>query len=354
MPGILLHLVVGLLPVLGFLIVLRALDSYKLVAMRVILAVSASGVAVAIASYFVNASLLHFIAIDFTNFSRYIGPAVEELGKGLVIVALVRSHRIGFLVDAAIFGFGTGTGFAIVENIYYQTLVPDAGIGTWVVRGFGTAIMHGGATAIFAMIGLVMTERMQKPALVAFLPGFAVATAVHATFNHMYLSPQVSTLVVLLTLPPLMFLVFQRSERATAGWLGHGFDEDTRRIESITSGSFPDTPGGQYLAALRRRFKGPIVADLLCYLRLHTELALRAKGILMMNESGFEATVDESTRAKLAEMRYLERSIGAAGRLALRPLLSSGHKDIWQLRILESASDQSGRGLTGAPDKRPG
>jgi len=39
-----------------------------------------------------------------------------------------------------------------------------------------------------------------------------------------------------------------------------------------------------------------VVADLLCYLRLHTELALRAKGILMMRESGFEATIDEATQ----------------------------------------------------------
>ena len=64
-----------------------------------------------------------------------------------------------------------------------------------------------------------------------------------------------------------------------------------------------------------------MVADLLCYLRLHTELALRAKGMLMMRENGFDVPVDEATRAKFAEMRYLRRSIGRTGLMALQPML---------------------------------
>ena len=54
---------------------------------------------------------------------------------------------------------------------------------------------------------------------------------------------------------------------------------------------------------MKDRFRGPVVADLLCYLRLYTELALRAKGILMMRENGFEVPVDEPTQAKFAELR---------------------------------------------------
>jgi protease PrsW len=333
--GLLLHLLIGLLPVLGFLLVLLWLDSYKLVTMRVVVTVVALGVVVAGACYVVNGLLFKLSGIGFTNFSRYVGPVTEELGKGLVVVALIRMNRVGFLVDAAILGFAVGTGFALVENVYYQRLIPDAGIGTWIVRGFGTAIMHGAATAMFAIIGLAMTERSPKSGVAAFLPGFALAVATHAAFNTMPVSPLVSTLAVMIALPPLLLLVFQRSERAVAKWLGHGFDADTQMLESITSGNFPDSPGGQYLASLKHRFKGAIVADLLCYLRLHTELALRAKGILMMRENGFDATLDETTRAKFDEMRYLEQSIGKTGRLALLPLLHGGNKDIWQLKMLE-------------------
>jgi RsiW-degrading membrane proteinase PrsW (M82 family) len=335
------HVLVGLLPVLGFLAALLYLDGYKLVTMRAVMAVIAAGLGVAIACYFVNAYVLRLVALDFTQFSRYVGPVTEEIGKALVVVYLFRTHRVGFLVDAAIFGFSVGTGFALVENLYYQYLVPDAGLGTWIVRGFGTAIMHGGTTAIFAVLGLSMLERAPKATLAAFIPGLALAILVHGAFNHMSAMPRVSTLVVIIALPPLLYAVFHRSEKAVAEWLGRGFDADARMLESIVSGHFSDSPAGKYLASLKTRFKGAVVADLLCYVRLHTELALRAKGILMMRENGFQATVDAATRAKLDEMRYLEKSIGATGRLAVMPLLHGSGKDIWQLRMLENESAEA-------------
>jgi protease PrsW len=333
---ILVHVLVGLAPVLCFLAALLYLDSYKLVSMRAVVTVVFCGLVVALASYLVNAWLLRVTAIDLETFKRYFGPLVEELFKALVIVALVRMNRIGFLVDAAIFGFAVGTGFAIVENLYYQHLIPDAGIGTWIVRGFGTAIMHGGTTAIFAVIGLSMLERKRWPALLAFAPGFALAFAMHSAFNHMYLPPQYMTLAVLLVLPPLAYGVFRMSDRAVGDWLVQGFDADASMLESINSGQFSNSPTGRYLHTLKDRFHGPVVADLLCYVRLHTELALRAKGVLMMRENGFEVPPDEETRSKFTEIRYLRTSIGKTGLLAIHPLLHMSSKDLWQLNMLEN------------------
>jgi len=335
---VLLHVLIGFAPVLGFLAALLSLDSYKLVKMRLVSVVIGSGFAAAVVCYFINGELLRASGIDFARYSRYVAPFVEELAKAIIVVILIRAHRVGFLVDAAILGFAAGTGFAIVENVYYQNLVPDASVGTWIVRGFGTAIMHGGCTAIFAMVGLAMRERSTLPPPLAFLPGYVAAVVLHSAYNHSFFSPMLGTLAVIVVLPPLMMLVYQRSERATAQWLGSGFDADTEMLASITSGRFADSPAGRYLATLKARFQGPIVADLLCYLRLHTELALRAKGILMMRENGFDAPIDEPTRAKLVEMRFLARSIGVTGQLAMKPLLHEGNKEIWQLRMLESES----------------
>ena len=148
--------------------------------------------------------------------------------------------------------------------------------------------------------------------------------------------PRVASLASIVVLPPLLYLVFQRSERAVADWLGRGFDADARMLETINSGSFPESPAGRYLTSLKERFHGPIVADLLCYLRLYTELALRAKGILMMRENGFEPAIDDETRAHFTEMRYLEKSIGRTGLMALHPMLHMSRQDLWQLYMLES------------------
>src|SRR5258708_5622008 len=107
---LLIRALVGLLPVLSLLAALLLLDSYKLVKLRSVIAIVVSGVVVAGASYYINGVALDVLAIEFTTYTRYVAPVVEELFKGLVIVALIRAHRIGFLVDAAISGFAVGTG----------------------------------------------------------------------------------------------------------------------------------------------------------------------------------------------------------------------------------------------------
>ena len=135
-------------------------------------------------------------------------------------------------------------------------------------------------------------------------------------------------------LPPALALVFDRSARALHDWLELDFDADARLIRMITSGEFPDSKIGRFLADLKEKFDGPVVADMLCYLRVYTELAIRAKAVLIARENGLDLPVGERTRARFDELGYLERSIGRTGCLAMRPFLQMERKDLWQLRVL--------------------
>jgi hypothetical protein len=56
--------------------------------------------------------------------------------------------------------------------------------------------------------------------------------------------------------------------------------------------------------------------------------------LLLMRENGFDVPLDDETRAKLEELRYLEKSIGRAGMLALQPVLPMSQKELWQLQML--------------------
>src|SRR5262249_60566280 len=118
--------------------------------------------------------------------------------KALVVIWLIRSHRIGFLVDASIFGFGVGTGFALLENAYYLRSIPDTHIVVWVIRGLGTAVMHGGTTAIFAMASQLLAEFRSPKQVSIFLPGLLVAVVLHSLFHHLFFLPIFSMLVYLL------------------------------------------------------------------------------------------------------------------------------------------------------------
>ena len=326
---------VGLLPVLIFLIVLLYLDSYKLVSFRTVLWVILAGALLPILGYWMNGFLISKLGWDFTFYSRYAAPVIEEGLKASVMIFLFRTNRIGFLVDSAILGFAVGAGFGVVENFYYLYMASDAHIAVWVVRGFGTAIMHGGVMALFGVMAQTLTERSMRINPLLYVPGFIIAITIHSAFNHFPGTPILTTLGTLLVLPPILLVVFKKSARSMHEWLEVDFDEDALLLEQINSGEFTKTKIGQFLEDLKQKFPGLVVVDMLCYLRLYTELALRAKGVLMMRENGLDTPVGERTRAKFEEMHYLEKSIGKTGCLAMSPFLQMTRKDLWQLYVLE-------------------
>ena len=326
---------VGLLPVLIFLLVLLYMDSYKLVSLRTVLWVILAGALLPVAGYWMNGFAVEALGWNLPAYSRYVAPIIEEGLKASVMIFLFRTHRIGFLVDSAIMGFAVGAGFGVVENFYYLYLAADAHIAVWVVRGFGTAIMHGGAMALFGVMAQTLTERSMKINPLLYLPGFIVAITIHSAFNHFPGTPILTTLGTLIILPPILLVVFQKSARSMHEWLEVDFDEDALLLEQINSGEFAESKIGRFLGDLKQKFPGTVVVDMLCYLRLYTELALRAKGVLMMRENGLDAPVGERTRAKFEEMHYLEKSIGKTGCLAMSPFLQMSRKDLWQLYILE-------------------
>jgi hypothetical protein len=169
-----------------------------------------------------------------------------------------------------------------------------------------------------------------------FLPGLVAAVILHGVYNTLLVRPVFATLGVLMLLPPLIYFAFEHSEATLRQWLESDLDSDVQLIETINSGEFQDSHAGRYLQSLQDRFDGPVVADMLCYLRLHCELALRAKGVLMLRESGFEEPpLDDEVKAQIAELHYLEQSLGKSGLLALRPIVMATGKDLWQLQWLE-------------------
>lgn len=325
---------VGVLPVFLFLGALVLIDSYKLVALRAILLSVAAGLVAALASYGANVTLRAALGLDFTRYSMYVAPVVEETLKAVFVVYLLQRNKVGFVVDAAIHGFGIGTGFALVENLYYLQVDPDATLWTWIVRGFGTAIMHGGATAIVAMISKALHDRSDGLRLHLLLPGLAVAMVLHSLYNHFLLHPLLATALIVLVVPYLSVAVFQRSERETRAWVGAGFDTDVELIRIMRSGQVSATPVGTYLTTLRSRFAPEVIVDMMCLLRLRAELAIRAKSVLMMREAGFAAPPDPTLKDTFEEVRYLERSIGRTGLRALQPFLDTSMRDLWQIHML--------------------
>src|SRR5438045_990056 len=184
------HWGLALIPVLVLLAVFDWLDAFELVNIKDILVLLLLGGIAASLSWPVSGRLLDTLPIGFSNYSRFVAPWIEEGVKAVIIITLFRLNRIGYKLDAVIAGFAIGAGFAMVENIIYLLRYPDYGLGTWLVRGVGTAVMHGTTLAILAATAHELAERETREEighykfnLLWFVPGYLAAVALHTTFN---------------------------------------------------------------------------------------------------------------------------------------------------------------------------
>ncbi len=329
-----LGLVIALLPVALFTLALELLDSFRLIKVKSLAFTLLAGCIAAGAAIVINRVCLNLLQIDFSSYSRYFSPLTEEILKAVYPIILLRRRKIGFLTDAAVRGFAVGAGFALVENIYYFHFVQESNVFLWILRGFGTAFMHGGATSVFTMLGAYLSERRKSLKAAVYLPGLALAVVIHSFFNHFFIPPLATTIIQILGMPLTMLGVFAFSERDLKGWLQSGFDSDLDLISHIDTGKIMETSAGRYLENLNNVLSLEMVADMFCYLRLYLELTLRAKGILMMHESGFDTPPERDIKELFDDLQDAEKRIGRTGKRALAPLLRTSPRELWQLYYL--------------------
>ncbi|HKH73216.1 MAG TPA: PrsW family glutamic-type intramembrane protease [Vicinamibacterales bacterium] len=330
--ALLANIIVAFVPVLVFLAVLVVMDSFKLARPSAIAAALGWGVVAAVLSGV--AQLWMTGALSGSVFHRVVAPAIEEAAKCAFIAYLILKRRIGFPVDAAQLGFAVGTGFALVENLEYLRVLSGAGFVLWLVRGLGTAMLHGATTAIFAMLAQTAADRHRERGALIFLPGLVAAVVIHTAFNILPVSPLATTAMLLLVLPLLVLWVFQRSEMATREWVGAGLDLDLMLHETFSSEALAYTKFGAYLRELRQRFPGHVVADMLCLLRVELELSIQAKAMLIARDAGMVMSVHPDARSATDEIRHLRSSIGTTGLLALNPVQVTSHRDDWHRYLL--------------------
>jgi RsiW-degrading membrane proteinase PrsW (M82 family) len=342
-PEFLPKVLIALTPVLILVVVLHRLDSHRLLGTRFMVLTFLAGCVIAVASAVINALMLDGLGIDFTYYTRYPAPLIEESLKAAFVVYLFRTNRIGYLIDAGIIGFTIGAGFAFAENGFYLNHASDAHHGVWLVRGFGTAIMHGGATALFAIVAEVMTERHRRMNTLLYMPGLVLAFLLHSVFNHFPVSPILATVATLLIIPTILFLLFERNEASIHQFLKADFEAHRRLLNQIRHGEFSGCEAGRFLHDMKEKLSAPVAREMIEYFCLHTELVLDAERILLAREQAVTVEVGSDIREKLVRMHELEDHIGRAALLTLRQHLDFTARDMWDIHLLERDAERHRR-----------
>jgi RsiW-degrading membrane proteinase PrsW (M82 family) len=327
----------GLTPILLFLAVLIFMDSFKLVSLRLVAAVMLAGALAAALSYAIAGPLMDATHVSFTRYSHFYAPFVEEALKAVVIIQLMRADRVGFLIDAAILGVAVGAGFSVAENIYYAYIFPDADIGMWMVRGLGTAIMHGGVSAIFAVTAEALEDKDPNSRVLIFVPGLLIAASIHSIYNQFQAWPVASTAGTLVLLPLGLLLVFDKSEHEVHNWLIHDYETHEHLLAEIENGTFANSHAGNMIKKLAARFSKEMANLLFSYIKLHTQLVMRAEELLLAKEKGeARQPVAHEEHERFARLHALEKEIGRTALLTVWPHLKFSRQELFELHQLEA------------------
>lgn len=168
---------------LAFLYLVKWLNFFETHRVRLVLLALVWGAISLELSYLVDHPLRLVLGTFFV--ATHTAPIVEEIFKSLVLLYLVRRANTTFFVDGAVYGFASGIGFAIAENMLYLSRVDlDTGLIVGTTRAFTASVLHGSTTAIVGMaVAGFPLGRVNHP-LAAWVIGLLVAITIHTAYNN--------------------------------------------------------------------------------------------------------------------------------------------------------------------------
>jgi RsiW-degrading membrane proteinase PrsW (M82 family) len=332
---------VALVPVLVMLSLFIWLDVFKLMTFWETVGLLLLGAVTAGAAYPLSGVFIDALPLGFSNYSRFVAPWIEEAIKGMAVIGLFWFNRIGYKLDAVISGFAIGAGFSVVENILYLTRYPELAANVWMVRGLGTAVMHGTTCAVLAATAHEFAERETRGAvsefdfnLLWFVPGLLIAVAIHTAFNQFPDKPLLAMIGILAVAPFVIMAIFRFGAVEAQKWLSEEREETRVSLAAWEAGKFPDDESGRKIGALVARSDEKTAARMREYCQLLTWLLLQAEDTLHDQIEDTEKLHIEGKSA-FERLEMLKRELGKTNVAALKALLPFSRNDYWEISELE-------------------
>lgn len=315
-----LYTFLSLSPIILFLLMLISLDSYKIVPPKTILKNMGYGGFSALILFLIY-NLLRIASFELPFDDRFMSPVIEEIIKNCIMLILIYRHKAVFIIDGAIIGFSIGSGFAFIENIFYLYL-QNTNLSSYIIRGFGTALMHGAVVSFFAMIIILHKHRYNTVKPLSISMGLFSAIIIHNLYNNALFDLVYYTVFQMIFLISIFILIFNYSEIMMRKCMERDFDDEISLLESLKRNKFKKTKKGRYLYSLKKYLPKDTAVDIICYLRIYLELSIRMKAIFTLRELQLPHELNDNDKQKINEFKFLEKNIGNTGKRILRPILN--------------------------------
>lgn len=350
LPTILFAVAISIAFPLLYLSLIRWLDLYASGSFKTVLACVGWGITSTVIAAIVNRIFLRFV--DELIVVRFTAPIVEEILKSLILIYLVRRPNFTYFVDGAVFGFASGTGFTILENLEY--LVRAGGVEQTLpvalTRAFTTSLLHGNATALTGIaLGKLKFSRGLSRTLSPVL-GWAGAISLHMTFNNIVsrntelglLAPLLALGVALFGLSLVATFIFigLREER---GWLRENLKMDL----GVSSGESKvvqemanfDT----LLAPITQRFGIEKRKQVEEFLHLQAQLGIKRQAQEKTRDPIERAELGTEVIALQEQVDLLRRVVGVYCMTYVRSILPPATEPMWA-RLNQTLAQQKSSG----------
>lgn len=304
----------SLIPIFIYLIIIKLLDNFYLVKWRILMQCGLAGILVC--------AVVALPSALTTAIPDGCYPLIEEIGKGAFVMYLIRRHKILFFAEALCYGAAVGAGFALCENLAYAFYNANMTDIAFAIRGFGTALLHMGCTALLAVCALNFNRHL------AILPG----TLIHYIYNMFLLQEFVQMLLTAILFMSMFVAISLYDERRIYRWMDTSITDDVKLLAAIHEGRLADTPAGKYLLRIKNHFPAEVFFDMICYVQLYLDILIKGKSRMLLKQAGLaEALTPEEkelNQSMKQELRTLRKNIGPIGIQILRPILRYDMEDL--------------------------
>ncbi|MCX8199895.1 MAG: PrsW family intramembrane metalloprotease [Candidatus Micrarchaeota archaeon] len=157
--------------------------------LRFVFGAMSYGAVCALLAFFINSIAGIFLNAQFGEKMGLLllitaAPLIEEALKMLGVVLISAHKSFKGPLDGLLVGFAAGTGFAMMENIFYTaTKIPENSLELLMFRALYNTLAHGAFTAIGGAVLGKIKQDFKVPAAVQLGVPFLVAALTHTAFN---------------------------------------------------------------------------------------------------------------------------------------------------------------------------
>ncbi len=333
-----------------FLWFLRKFDLFQTGQIRLNLTTLICGLAAYAIAAQINPAMVNAGWVTWDQVIRITAPIVEELLKGLILIYLVQRADFNYVVDGALYGFGAGIGFAIIENYEYVTGNPEIALTVAIARVFSTNLVHATASGL---IGTALAYRRGDSTWrgwAVVLGGYSVSILLHMIFNTMVNAGAFLVVAIIfgLTGMGLIWYVIKRGLNVQKDWVAEKLNMTDRVTRQETKVASNIEAINEVLSPVEKRFGLQMASLVRSLIYKQAEMGIKRKLLETAANETRKNDINTIIEDLSRETNDLRKQIGPYCMMMVRSVYLDHDIQIWNLlnaRVAAAGLGQKGGGL---------